>query len=834
MLSRTSVQITTLIVVLIVATSCAGRGGPVAPDIPGQTADQSARTGPANRNIWGLWAVHIPADHQSATILPLRVAEMHLNATRVLENQPFSNCLKLTGISVPSPNLVSANLTLWHPFPGNSNLVGFDVRGIFISGADFTFPISGRAVAVGDGLPRLLNVDGYTPLFNPTEFPETQPGPSALKYFAGKFSTGGNLSATLNPFVAYARGVPRRMFAPGGVETRNLLLHVPDGPFAFGYAIDACWAPVPGGVSDPLNDFPPEANCLEAYKVVMQIGPSLRPEAGSWTDIQVEAWDHQGPETISRVTIEAPGLFAGELELDYQASTKDGSAIFAGKLATDLGAASGRYRLLARVEDTQVDPNLGPVQAWFLGDVRVKIGWAARWGGSGKDWANDCVTDEHGSIYITGTCGRYADLDPGPGIVAQGSSYPSIFLSKIDPNGRLCWAHNWGEPYVVENSGRAVALDGSGGVYMTGTYRGDIDFDPGPGVEMHSSAGQEHSFLSRFDADGNSKWARTWGPPWNPLHQDWCRAYDVALSDSGAVYVTGYFMGIVDFDPGAGAEEFQTSGYYGDIFLTKLSADGDFEWARGWGGVEDEFGSGAALDSAGNVLVVGSYYGPVDFDPGPGVDERTGVGGFLSRFDSSGNYQWARTWADSGYSVPYDIAIDSSDNIRIVGYFSETVDFDPGPGSEIRTSNGESDAFLGTYNNDGHLVSILTWGGSSHEQAKAVAIDGAGNIAVCGIFHGTVDFDPGPGINEQSLDKEWSGVYLTRFDSNGEYQWARVWGGGGKDLGEGVAFDLAGNIYAAGGVVGAVDFDPGPDTDHQTIYGMKDAFLSMFPPDGIW
>ena len=107
----------------------------------------------------------------------------------------------------------------------------------------------------------------YTNLFNPTEFPETLPGPPAFKYTPGKYSNSDDLSATLNAFVAYERDEPRRMFALGTLSTRTIPLRVPDGPFEFGYAVDACWKKVDGEVTDPVADFPPDANCLEPYRL---------------------------------------------------------------------------------------------------------------------------------------------------------------------------------------------------------------------------------------------------------------------------------------------------------------------------------------------------------------------------------------------------------------------------------------------------------------------------------------------------------------------------------------------------------------------------------------
>ena len=191
-----------------ILTSCAGTD--VREPITPSPSVANAITGADNRYVWGLWDVRIASDHQSVEVIPRRSADMHLNVVRLLEVTPCNTCLTIGNLHVTAPNELEADVTLSHPFPGLLKFTGFDVRGIFIAQTDFTFPVSGRKIGWGDTVPRMLNPDGYTPLFNPTEYPQTFP--AALGYIPGKYATGGDLSATLNPYVAYRRDAPRCMF----------------------------------------------------------------------------------------------------------------------------------------------------------------------------------------------------------------------------------------------------------------------------------------------------------------------------------------------------------------------------------------------------------------------------------------------------------------------------------------------------------------------------------------------------------------------------------------------------------------------------------------------
>jgi hypothetical protein len=117
-----------------------------------------------------------------------------------------------------------------------------------------------------------------------------------------------------------------------------------------------------------------------------------------------------------------------------------------------------------------------------------------------------------------------------------------------------------------------------------------------------------------------------------------------------------------------------------------------------------------------------------------------------------------------------------------------------------------------------------------------VAFHESGNIYVAAGFMGlNVDFDPGPGEDLRSAHGKYDGdIYLSKFGYNGDYIWARTWGGTGPDAGYDVAAGDSQSAYVTGIFDEVVDFDPGPGTDMHLGNGVIDVFLSKFPPDGNW
>ncbi len=199
----------------------------------------------------------------------------------------------------------------------------------------------------------------------------------------------------------------------------------------------------------------------------------------------------------------------------------------------------------------------------------------------------------------------------------------------------------------------------------------------------------------------------------------------------------------------------------------------DFGWARTWGGSYRDKGYAVATDGSGNVYVTGWFEGTVDFDPDGDGDPHTSNGiydVFLSKFDSSGNFEWARTWGGSNWDEGLGVAIDDSGNVYITGYYCYTVDFNP-DGGDPHTSNGWTDGFLSKFNSSGNFEWARSWGGSNRDPGNGVATDDSGNIYVTGYFQKTVDFAPtDPPCNEnpdEHISNGYIDVFLTKHLPDG-------------------------------------------------------------------
>jgi hypothetical protein len=239
-----------------------------------------------------------------------------------------------------------------------------------------------------------------------------------------------------------------------------------------------------------------------------------------------------------------------------------------------------------------------------------------------------------------------------------------------------------------------LVTDGDGSVYISGMFSRTVDLDPGTGEDWHEAQGYNDCFLSKIDSSGTFQWAKTWGST-DYGSYSFEVGYDLVLDVYGDIIVTGSFNGDTDFDPGPGEDIHPGNEYC--TFISKFNTSGEFKWARTWStGYNNWFH--IATDGSGNILVDAQFRGSTDFDPGPGevwmtASSQIGVDWFLSKFNSSGDFQWVRTW-DYNAGIR-DIISDSIGNVYLCGGLGQgTSDFDPGLGIDNHTPSGDLDSFL--------------------------------------------------------------------------------------------------------------------------------------------
>ena len=751
-------------------------------------------------------------------------------------------------------NILDVDIGLRNPYLGLNQFTGFDVSGIVFTHGSLAGFNDPDIVMCGEGDTRLLNADGYSRWWNPSEFPH---GDSIFGYTDGMLGTpsgSADFNCSINGYKYFADGLEpddpltlidisnRGLFSAGQKNVRHYTIDL-SGGLIFNYAIDACWKkPVGSPPYAVPEDFPPAANRSEAWNIAFtEQSNTLYYEestgvSGGELILQVDVYDHynadlnhvygeslDGLPLASALTPVGGGAGYSTYELDFTGGdlTHAGDAEL---LITVQSEASGYGGLLPGK----------PVCAYFTHTFDISSGgtpsggWAKTWGGTSHDWSDSVATCSDGSIFVA--CSFYAtpDFDPGPGVVTHtANGYDDVALSKFNADGELVWVRTWGGTAYDWN--RGIAVDDDGNAYVTGGYRLTVDFDPGTGTEMHTSNGEGDIFLSKFDSEGNFAWARTWGS----LFYD--EGYEVAVDGDGNACVTGNFRGSADFDPGPGTDIHDCIGI-SDSFLSKFDADGNLTFAHTWGSTNLDEGHGVDFDNSGNTYASGCFCSTIDFDPGPGTDEHTSNGlwdVYLTKLAPSGDHIWTRTWGGNRGDRSTGCKIDDSGYAFVSGEFEMTVDFDPGSGIEELVSMGLQDIFASKFDSNGNFCWARAWGASGSDSANYICPDNEGNVYIVGYFRDTVDFDPGAGVDEY-ISHGVEDAFISKLDSSGSYLWARIWGGGGEDWAKDIAVDSFGASYTVGDYNLTIDLHPGPEIEEHASNGANDVFFVKLLPNGYW
>ena len=447
-------------------------------------------------------------------------------------------------------------------------------------------------------------------------------------------------------------------------------------------------------------------------------------------------------------------------------------------------------------------------------------------GGTSSDIPTSGQVDSSGNSYVAGLFQGTADFDPGAGTTNLTSAGANdIFIAKYDSSGALVWAKGVGG--TSNDSNAALQIDSSGNSYVTGSFRDTADFDPDAGTANLTSAGSYDSFIAKYDSSGALVWAKGVGGTGTDIGNA------IQVDSSGNSYVTGYFSGTADFDPGAGTTNLTSAGG-NDTFIAKYDSSGALVWAKGIGGTSSDIAASMQIDSGGNSYLIGTFQGTADFDPGAGTTNLTSAGGndvFIAKYDSTGALVWAKNVGGTSSDTGSSIAVDSNGNSYVAGTFEGTADFDPGAGTTNLTSAGDTDLFIAKYDSTGALVWAKNAGGTDTDQAASVTVDSSGNSYVTGIFTGTADFDPGAGTTNLTSAGE-TDAYIAKYDSSGALVWAKNVGGTGFDRAASITIDSSGNSHVTGNFTGTADFDPGAGTKNLTSAGDNDIYLLKLDSSG--
>jgi hypothetical protein len=309
---------------------------------------------------------------------------------------------------------------------------------------------------------------------------------------------------------------------------------------------------------------------------------------------------------------------------------------------------------------------------------------------------------------------------------------------------------------------------------------------------------------------GDVKWGRRYGDAESQGGDD------IAVDSAGNIIVVGTYDGQIDF-----GNQLQTSAGGKDIFVAKLSPDGEFLWSRSVGDGGNQFATGVAVDSTDSVIVLGHFEGNADFGGGPVASD--GLHDIVvAKLSSEGNPTWTIGFGSPMEETSFAIDVDASDNIFITGFAAGTVNFG---GSPLMGTNGLVVAKLSPTGMHEYSDRFDT---SAEAVIGGIAADASGSLVLTGTFGGTLDFK----TMTEETGAEDRDLFVAKLNPTGTVAFSQAFGDDKHQLGRALALDASGNIFVAGDLFGSVEVN-----DVTLISeGADDVLLVKLDPNGdrLW
>ena len=251
-------------------------------------------------------------------------------------------------------------------------------------------------------------------------------------------------------------------------------------------------------------------------------------------------------------------------------------------------------------------------------DANGDFVWGAAFGGTGNDIAHGVAARANGDVHVTGEFRSTADFDPGVGLLPLTSlGDGDIFALKLSASGALAWARRAGGTSLER--AKSVAVDLNGATSYTGVINSVSDMDPGAGVFNLAGSFMEQAFVWRLDINGDFSWA------WM-LNGFLCSGNSIRSGAQNELYVTGFFGGSMDIDPGTGTTTIASAGA-SDIFLISYGPTGNLLWGSSIGSAQNDMANGVGLTPLGKILLTGEFRQTIDMDPGAATTLISPAGG---------------------------------------------------------------------------------------------------------------------------------------------------------------------------------------------------------------
>jgi hypothetical protein len=486
--------------------------------------------------------------------------------------------------------------------------------------------------------------------------------------------------------------------------------------------------------------------------------------------------------------------------------------------------ASGRQPVNARYvirNDGAIGFSLGAYDHSKRLTIDPTLTYSTFFGASNDDPAYKIALDCERNIYIAGYTNSLDFPTKNPIQSNKADGYDN-FITKLTPDGStVLWSTYLGGsgPNNGNDLLQSMTVDLDGNVYLTGnTYSTDY---PTVNAYQATNHGGSEVFLTKIDNSGSTLIYSTYLGGGNFEY-----AFDIAVDANGCAYVTGNTISS-DFPTTPGVYQSTFGGGGGDVYVTKLSADGkSLIYSTYIGGSDIDEARAIAVDANNNVIV-GGVTASLNY---PLANAYQGIIGggrdvLVAKLNSTGSQLIFSTYLGGALDEQASaMTIDRAGNVYLTGR-TMSANFPTAPlGGVFQPAIGSvTDAFVSKLSANGSTLMYSTFlGGVQTDYGYGIAVNDAGEAYAVGQT-ASLNF---PQANAVQAYGGGSDAYVTKFNATGTATIYSTYVGGGSDEGAlSVVRDGLGAIFVTG-FTRSTNFPTANALQPTYAGGSSDAFIS--------
>jgi hypothetical protein len=379
-----------------------------------------------------------------------------------------------------------------------------------------------------------------------------------------------------------------------------------------------------------------------------------------------------------------------------------------------------------------------------------------------------------------------------------------------------CLQYEWADQCFSAKDDRvkSVVLGNDEHIYAGGYY--DDSLKIGSILLKDDSASGSSLFLSKTEPNGNVTWAvTTQGKASTSIYLE-----SIAKDSKGDLIVCGRFFGVVQL----GNFTLSSAPSYADaIFIAKINAEGQWQWARKAGNAatfsSSDWAYAIKTDVRDNIYVTGYFtdngtYGTIQLNGQVGSKNI-----FVSKLDASGNFLWANSAICNNEAISFDLTVDNNSNVMLCGRYLDTIKF----GQTQLIAKGNKDIFVAKTDSSGNWIWATSAGGTAWDAANGITCDENGDGYITGFIQGNSMF------GNLAVSQSGGDIIIAKISNAGNWVWVKNTGGAVADVGEKIVYKN-GSLYTTGRYQNSTTFG----STILTSKGIYDIYAGKLDTTGNW